>query len=390
MWLTEPSDPGTLPRMSRHGMGLLLTLLGCSEARVDGGAASQASQGASSTAALGSSSSGSTPSPSAPSSAPGPSASAVRSAAQAELPRSARPTPLEWCRAPVATLAAEGYYGGDMTYACRLSEVREWVMLWCPRSGLRSTGKDLGTYDRALPGGGSMATEDEVYLGTQGFDGDPKDAVVVSLRPGTKAKPAFTYRPAENPTWLRDESFELELPAGATDLSERRFQGGAWPKTVSRGPIRTQLCDEIDKKEKSHSDAESKQREAAQLEADAKEVDDVAGLSEPPNEAGWDAAKSALVTGSDALGCTTKIAPDWFFMRCGGKVEVRGLEVEKGRRKTQTKATFADGVATLLTPYVEGTDLRLRLDLADGARFLVVRWAPGKKPFEVGRFSEKR
>jgi hypothetical protein len=278
-----------------------------------------------------------------------------------------------------------------MTYACRLSEVREWVMLWCPMSGLRSTGKELGIYDRALPGGGSMATEDEVYLGTQGLHGSPpKDAVVVSLRPGTKAKPAFTYRPVENPTWLRDESFELELPAGATDLSERRFQGGAWPKTLNRGPSGTKLCDEIEKNQKSHSDAESKEREAAQLEADAKEVEDVAGLSEPPNEASWDAAKSALVTGSDALGCMTKIAPDWFFMRCSGKVELRGLAVEKGRRKTQTKATFSDGVATLLTPYVEGTDLRVRLDLADGARFLVVRWAPGKKPFEVGRFSDKR
>jgi hypothetical protein len=48
------------------------------------------------------------------------------------------------------------------------------------------------------------------------------------------------------------------------------------------------------------------------------------------------------------------------------------------------------GAEGKLCPYVEGTDLRVRLDVADGARFLVVRWAPGKKPFEVGRFSEKR
>jgi outer membrane protein OmpA-like peptidoglycan-associated protein len=244
-----------------------------------------------------------------------------------------------------------------MTYACRLSEVREWVMLWCPTSGLRATGKELGIYERALPGGGSMATEDEVYLGTQGLHGSPpKDAVVVSLRPGTKVKPTFTYRPVENPTWLRDESFELELPSGATDLSQRRFQGGEWPKTLSRGPSGTKLCDEIEQNEKTQRDTEREEREAAQREADAKGVDDVTGLAPPLDDAGWDAAKSALVTGSDALGCTTKVAPDWFFMRCGGKVEVRGIEVEKGRRHTQTKATFADGVATLLTPYVEGTD----------------------------------
>jgi hypothetical protein len=39
---------------------------------------------------------------------------------------------------------------------------------------------------------------------------------------------------------------------------------------------------------------------------------------------------------------------------------------------------------------VEETDLRVRLEVADGPRFLKVRWPKGKRPFEVGRFVTER
>lgn len=298
------------------------------------------------------------------------------------LPRSGRPTALEWCRAPVAVLGDENLDA----LACRFAEVREWVLVWCPLNGRRASGKELGAYDRALPGGGSVATPEEVEWGTHGV-GMPKDAIVVSLRPGTKAKPTFTYRPPENPTWIREESFSFELPTTAADFSERRFGGGSWPRTEAR---ETQLCDTLEERQKEKAAKERALRDAKLLAEDARVLDDVEGLSPPPDEATWAAEKSALVTGSDALGCVTKVSGSWFWMKCGGKVEIRGVEVEKGRRKTQTTTTFADGVATVLTPYVEETDLRVRLDVTDGPRFLKVRWGKGKRPFEVGRFVLER
>ncbi len=310
-----------------------------------------------------------------------PSASAAASPASA-LPRSGRPTPLEWCRAPAAVLGVES----PDEPACRFAEVREWVLVWCPLDGHRSGGKDLGTYDRALPAGGSVATAEEVEWGTHGL-GRPKDAIVVSLRPGTTAKPTFTYRPVENPTWLRDESFSFELPATATDFSERRFNGGAWPRTNAR---ETQLCDGLEAGQKEQTAQQRSERDAKLLAADAQILEDVEGLPAAPDEATWAAEKSALVTGSDALDCNTKVSGSWFWMKCGGKVEIRGVEVEKGRRKTQTTTTFTEGVATVLTPYVEETDLRVRIDVADGPRFLKVRWAKGKRPYEVGRFVSER
>lgn len=314
-------------------------------------------------------------------SAPPPTASATAVPAST-LPRSNRPTPLEWCRAPVAVLGEETLDA----LACRFAEVREWVLVWCPVNGRRASGKDLGTYDRALPGGGSLASAAELEWGAHG-PGMPKDAIVVSLRPGTKAKPTFTYRPPENPTWLRDESFTFELPATATDFSERRFNGSSWPRTEAR---ETQLCDTLEVRQKEKLSRERAERDAKLLAEDAQILEDVEGLAPPPDEATLTAERSALVTGSDALGCVTKVSGPWFWMKCGGKVEIQAIEVEKGRRKTQTTTTFADGVATLLTPYVEETDLRVRLEVADGPRFLKVRWPKGKRPFEVGRFVTER
>jgi hypothetical protein len=309
------------------------------------------------------------------------------SAAVANVTRSARPTPREWCEAPIARLGYEGYEDGDTVEACKMLEVREWVMIWCPASGRREGGKNLGVYERALPGGGSMATEDERAAGT-GVEYGAPDAILVSLRPGTKAKPTFTYRPNEHPEWLKDDSFTLELPEGAMNLSDHLFNGHAWPRFEKRDTTR---CEQQAAALKASVDAESEAKTKAQLAEDARGVPDVEGIAAAPTEEAWLAEKKeALVSGSGAIGCKTKVIEPWFWMRCEGKTKMLTLEVEKGRRATQTKASVAEGTAALLTPFVEGTDLRAKLTYEGGERFLKLRWLKGKRPFQVGTVVETR
>lgn len=311
------------------------------------------------------------------------SASAAPSAAPS-IVRSSRPTPREWCEAPVARLGYEGHEDGDYVSACKMIEVREWAMIWCPQNGRRVGNKHLGIYDRALPGGGSMATEEEVAAGARG---EPNDAVVVSLRPGTRAKPSFTYRPIGHPEWLKDDSFSLELPEGAQGLSDRTFNGGKWPEFEKRDNSR---CEEMAAAEKAAIAAKKADKEKAQAADDAKVLDDVAGLAAAPAEEAWLAQKEVGVPGSGALGCKTKNIESWFWMRCEGKVKFSEVKIERGNRATQTKASLEDGVARLLVPYVEGTDLRVKLTYEGGERFLKLRWPTAKKPFQVAVIVEER
>jgi hypothetical protein len=309
------------------------------------------------------------------------------SAAVAVVTRSARPTPREWCEAPVAKLGYEGYDDGDTVEACKMLEVREWAMIWCPTSGRREGGKNLGQHQSTLPGGGSIATEEERAAGS-GVDYGTTDAVLVSLRPGTKAKPTFTYRPNEHPEWLKDDSFTLELPEGAMSLSDHLFNGRAWPAFEKRDTAR---CEQQAAALKAATDAESEAKTKAQLAEDARGVPDVDGITPPPTEEAWLAEKKeALVSGSGAIGCKTKVMEPWFWMRCEGKSKMLTVEVEKGRRATQTKSTVAEGTAALLTPFVEGTELRAKLTYEGGERFLKLRWPKGKRPFQVGTVVVKR
>ncbi|EYF03435.1 hypothetical protein [Chondromyces apiculatus] len=335
----------------------------------------------------------SSPPTSASSAAPAASSAAAASPPAANITRSARPTPIEWCRAPIATLGYEGHDDGDTIYACKMIEVREWMMLWCPMSGARMNGKSLGSYDRALPGGGSMATPEEIEAATTS---GAADAVIVSLRPGTKAKPSFIYRPADHPDWTRNESFTLELPATAQSLADRLWNGGPWPTLEDRTD--TSRCDTLEARTKADADARKALEDKARAEADqaqatedAKGVPDLPDLAPPPADEAWTAQKEALVTGSDALGCKTKLLEPWFWLQCEGKTKLTAIDVEKGRHATQTRASAEAGVIKLLTPYVEGTDLRARLSTDDGDRFLKISWPKGKRrPFQTGSFTDKR
>jgi hypothetical protein len=323
-------------------------------------------------------------------SAPMPSAVAPTAAPSAEpaknIVRSGRPTPLDWCKAPIAQIGKDA--GADGGSPCSMIEVREWVMLWCPASGNRQNGESLGHYDRALPSGGSMANDDEIAAATRSAPGGrPRDAVIVSLRPGTKAQPTFTYRPEDHPDWLRDEGFEVSLPESARGLEDRRFGGGAWPVFTPRD---ASACEALEAATKAEADAKRAAADEARAAEDAKVLDDLADLPAPPEAAAFEAEKDVLVKGSTAMGCATRLIGSWFWMRCTGKVEIRGIEIERGRRTTQTSAKLEDGVATLLVPYVEGTDLRVKLVHAAGERFFFLRWPKGPRPFEVGTFGATR
>lgn len=285
-------------------------------------------------------------------------AAVAASAAPEANTRSGRPTPAAWCAAPIAMLPAEGD-----SAKCSMIVVNEWAMIWCPTRGMVQNGKDLGTYDRALPNGGSMATEEELAMGARG---EAKDAIVVSLRPGTRAKADFTYRPSDHPEWLKTLSFTLELGADAKSLAERQFDGGAWPAVSARD---TAACERM---------------AAAEAAIDAKGLPDLADLAAPPSDADWDAAKEVNVSGSGALGCQTKVIEPWFRMTCEGKGAFSSVEVEKGRRATQTQASVVDGKLSFLTPYVEESSARVKLVRANGTHYLRIAWGKGKRPIQVG------
>lgn len=312
-------------------------------------------------------------------------AAAPAPAASSNVVRSARPTTREWCEAPIATLGFEGTVGGDWVAACKMIEVREWLMLWCPQNGQRTDGKHLGNYDRALPGGGSIATDAELAAAVGA--NDVSDAVVVSLRPGTKAKPTFTYRPLGHPEWLREEAFSVELPADANGLDGRLFNGGRMPTFTKRS---TDRCEAMAAEEKAKADAKTAAAEKERAAEDAKVLEDVPDLAAAPADDKWDAEKEVNVAGSGALGCKTKVIDSWFWMRCEGKVKFSAVDIEKGRRKTQTKASAEEGAAKLLVPYVEGTNLRAKLTYEGGEKFLKLQWLHAKRPLQVGSFVDAR
>lgn len=266
-------------------------------------------------------------------------------------------------------------------------EVAEWIMVACPRSATK--GEEELVYDRAVPGGGSIATADEVAVGP---DPSASDAVVISLRPGTTATPLFFYRPVEHPTWARTEELRFSLSADATSFDDRQLPDLA--DVVDRDVSRCAAYGAPPAASASASAAPSAAPSDGPLDAGPPpgdpELPDVEGMPPVPSDEAWAAEKEALVTGSDALGCKTKVKDSWFSARCSGKVVFRGVAVEVGKHKTQTHAEIVDGELRVLTPFVEDTDFRARITLADGAQRLSLVWRKGKRPLEIGRFTDAR
>ncbi len=247
-------------------------------------------------------------------------------------------------------------------------------MVACPQN------HPLGNYDRALPGGGSVATAEEVAVGPQVGN---KDAVVISLRPGTTAKPLFFYRPVEHPTWSKELTYTFSMPQSGTSLGDRGL-----PSVFSSAVRDTSGCDKyetvapVDKRP-------SSERDLKELD-EPKQIDDVVDQPPAPSDDAWKTEKQVLVSGSDALGCETKLKDQWFRASCEGKVSFTAAEVEREGRKTQTKVEVSDGKLSILTPYVEKTDFRVKVTFQGGERFFKLRWSPGKRPLEVGKFSDSR
>lgn len=236
-------------------------------------------------------------------------------------------------------------------------------MVACPQN------HPLGNYDRALPGGGSTATTDELAVGPAV---DNKDAIVISLRPGTTAKPIFFYRPVEHPTWSKELTYTFSMPENGGALEDRIL-----PATFGSVDRATDGCDQYEKA-------------APPPKEEPKEIDDVADQPPVPSDDAWKLEKQVLVSGSDALGCETKVKDQWFRASCEGKVAFTTAEVERERRKTQTRAEVTDGKLLILTPYVESTDFRVKLVFQGGERFLKLRWPSGKRPLEVGKLTDSR
>lgn len=294
-----------------------------------------------------------------------PTATASSDAAPAKQPpRTGRPSAAAWCRAPkLFVVSRPGDDEGGSSQGCAYIEVEEWIMVACPAA------YPLGTYTHAIPGGGSSATDEEILAGPAIGN---TDAIVISLRPGTKASPLFGYRPLEHPDWMKNETFTFEMPSDGDELSDRI------------------LPTAIETQDRDTSDCGRFEKAAPPPKEEPKEIDDVEGQPPVPDDAAWDTEKEALVPGSDALGCKTKVKDGWFRARCGGKVTFTAVEVERERHKTQTVATVTDGKLEILTPYVENTSFRAAITYEGGTKFFKLTWRPGKRPLEVGRFDADR
>jgi hypothetical protein len=305
--------------------------------------------------------------------------SAASSAPAANIVRSSRPTPLEWCKGDTGGIITTEPNTHRVVNVCRVTAVREWLLVVCPKDAGDDEGNSLGTYDRAVPGGGSMATADEIAAGPIP---DAKDGVVISLRPGTKAKPTFFYRPSGHPEWTRDLTFSFELPEDARSLDDRRF-GDTRERLPLLRPENLKRCESLEADLAAAKKREADEKAAKSAADDAKGQPDVEGMAPIPSDEAWAAEKDIVVTGSSALGCKTRLKDRWFWLRCEGKVVFSAVEVERGKRATQTKATVEKGTVTLVTPYVEETDLRAKLTFEGGEKFLHLRWPKGKQPFQV-------
>ena len=116
-----------------------------------------------------------------------------------------------------------------------------------------------------------------------------------------------------------------------------------------------------------------------------------AGRSAVPTLAEWDSLKKEVtVKGSSALKCETKIVREYLRISCHGKNETGGtpkgvMVVKGGHGEASTYA--ADGVTSLIVPYVEGINLEATFAWTDKSYKLVINWPKGAKmPPMIGAF----
>jgi hypothetical protein len=276
---------------------------------------------------------------------------------------SAEPELAEWGKVREITVAGSG------PNACETKLVREWLRVMCvPRSA--ELGKPVrieivkgrGANDRSR-GENLHAVNDITTL-------------VIPVRPGSDFEATFTW---ENGS----RTLRASWPAGAPD-SARTIAFDEVPRDPvgDEGPAPAVSGSAVPVASPSAS---------AGLPPAEPPQDDVPGLTDPPADDAWQKAAEVRVMGSTAAGCETKIVGDWFRARCGSaEHRVERATALKGHKKTQTRITVDGGVATLVTPFVEGTETWIRVQGAEATRTLVLRWKKGPRPDTVGSFEGGR
>lgn len=320
------------------------SLVGCGNG-ASPSAASTATAASSASPAKSASSAASTATP-APSAAPVATASAAASAEAGAFTASAEPELEEWGKAREIKVPGSG------KNSCETKLVREWLRVMCvnraPDLGVPSAievTKGRGPKERSK-GENLHAVNDITTL-------------VVPVRPGSDIEATFSWTQGSHvltATW----------PAGAPE-SERSIR--------------------FDNADDTAPAVSASVTPEASLPAPEAPIDDVAGIAEAPKDDDWQKAAEVRFSGSTAAGCETKVSGDWFRARCANPdKKVDSIVAVKGHHKTQTKITVADGVATFVTPFVEGTETWARFKSGDTTRTLVLRWKKGPRPETAGSF----
>lgn len=327
---------------------------------------SDASSGAPSSSAPASSSAAKT-AVSAATSAPLSTASAASASAtttgRPSFPVTDEPELQEWAKSKMIKVA------GSTKNSCDTRMVREWLRVQCVnRSAERGTPVSITVTDGRADG--------ERYKGENLKMVNDITTLIVPVRPGTEFAADFAWEkgtdqltvkwPYNTDESARDIKFTSSLEDAAPTSS-----GSAPPAPATAAPT-------------GGDDAASPKAEPP--------LDDVAGLAAAPSDDEWKKVAEAKVKGSTDAACETKVVGDWFRAVCAptDSNPVKEVLLLKGHRKTQTKVEIANGTATLITPYVEGTELHARFVRDGKPRVLVLRWSKGKKPDTIGSFEAPR
>ncbi len=266
---------------------------------------------------------------------------------------------MEWAKSKIVKVPGSG------KNECETRMVREWLRVMCVnRSAERGTPQSITVTRGRAP--------KERYKGENLKVVNDTTTLLVPVRPGT------------------DFAASFEWTNGSDELTVAWPEGEPESARVMAFKSGTEAAAAADAAPTSSAAAPPAPAEPAALKTEPA-LEDVASLAATPNDEAWAAAPEARVKGSTAAGCETKTSGDWFRARCkAASVEQAFTEVVplRGHRKTQTKAEVSGDTATLVTPYVEGTELHVRFVGKSGGQTLVLRWSKGPRPETIGAFEK--
>jgi hypothetical protein len=105
------------------------------------------------------------------------------------------------------------------------------------------------------------------------------------------------------------------------------------------------------------------------------------GRSAVPTVEEWTGAKEIGVKGSTKLNCETKMVREWLRVSCRGKNDTGGepknVTMRKGGGRGDTFVFAGNKVASLVCPFVNGTDIVADFEWTDKKKELVVSWPHG-------------